>query len=188
MNAHSAALHSMQDAGFFGVPAMARMFSGTVAGLSTIAAYAPVTYHEVRRVCNNLNGLVAALEPQIALIEQLTERIHCRGEIVSGHYLDDASGSGIAENENITDNLRHLLDDLIKSEQSVVLDPDINASQRQQLHFAHQHAIALAHRGIAAVERLTGVIITHDLDAEPPPAQVWDNLEDMLTALKAQPA
>jgi len=167
---------------------MVRMFSGTIAGLAAIMAYAPVTHHEVCRVCNDLDGLVRALEPSIALAEQLTERIHSRHEIALGHYLDDISGEGIVENENVVDNLRQLVSELTKNDQSVEMDPKINVEQRHQLHTAHQRAIALAHRGIAAVEALTGVIITHDLDAEPPPTRTWDNLDDMLVALKAQPA
>jgi len=166
---------------------MARMFSEIVAGLSTILAYTPVTRHEVNRVFNELKGVMTALESQIAMTEQLTENIHSRREIAYGHYLD-ASGEGIVDYEKFAANLRELIAVQTKIDQSVGQNQEINAHQCLQLHAASQRAIALAHRGIAAIEALTGVIITHDLDAEPPSAHTWDNLEDMLAALKAQPA
>jgi len=187
MNAHDATLHPMQDAGFFDVSSMARMFSRIVAGLSTIAAYAPVTRHEVNRVFNDLNGVVTALEPLIAMTEQLTEYIHSRREIACGHYLD-ASGEAVADYEKFAANLRELIAVQTKIDQSVEQDQEINVHQRLQLHAASQRAIALSHRGVEAIEALTGAIITHDLDAEPPPTRTWDNLDDMLDALKAQAA
>jgi len=183
MSTHSAISPPVQDAGFLGLSALARMFSGTVAGLAEMATYAPVTHHEVLRMCRQLNGMVATLEPQVVEIEHLAEMIHLERDIACGQYFGDVPGV-----ENAIDALHLLIDDLTKSDQSVDMDPEINDHQRRQLHTAHQRIIALIHRCIAAFDGLMGAIITHDIDAEPPPDHVWDNLDDMLAALKAPAA
>jgi len=188
MNTHSTELHPIQETGR-DLSSVARIFSGTVAGLATIAADdVPVTQHEIHRICNRLDGIVTALEPQIVLIEQLAKFIHSKLDAVYGYSLSEEIGEEIADGEKALSDLHLMIAELTKIDQSVDLAAEINAHQRHQLHIAHQRAIALAHRGITAIEALAGVIITHDLDAEPPPTRTWDNLDDMLAELKAQPA
>jgi len=154
--------------------------------LENIAESTTDAYHdEVLLDPNSLNKMVTDLEPLIAEAEQLTEDIHSI-EVVHGCYADE-SGTRVADNENIADTLRLLVAALTEMEQSELYQ-EINDHERRQLHVTYQRVIALAHRGIAAMEALTGAFITHDLDAEPPPAHTWDSLDDMLAALKAQPA
>jgi len=179
------ALHSAPDAGRLGVSSMASVLSGTIAGLTAMTADG--LDHLVHRACNHLNGIGMILEPQIVMVEGLAGRIHAKRDVVPGDYLDP-SGEVEAACQRNAAHLRALIAGLTKGEQSVAFDTEIDIHQRQQLHTACQRVIALAQRAIKALESLAGVVVTHDLDAEPPSAQTWDNLEDMLMALKAQAA
>jgi len=187
MNVHSAALHPVSDTGLLGVSAMASVFSGTMAGLVAIAGEGATLHHLVRDACHHLDGIGMILEPQVVMVENLAARIHDKREIVPGDYLDPSGEVETACKRNAA-RLHALMIELSKGEQSVELDPGIDAHQRLRLHAAYQHVITLSRRAIEALETLSGVVVTHDLDAEPPSAHTWDNLDDMLAALKAQPA
>jgi len=182
MNAHATALPAVQGAE--SLDALSISISDIVTDfLETIAG----TTYEVHQVCNHnhLSKMVAVLESQIPQIEELTKYIHSKREIACGHYF----GEGIiSEGEKAVNCLRLMIDELKKNDQSMDFGPEIDAHQSGQVHAIHKRAITLAQRAITAIETSNGAIVTLDLDAEPPPTRTWDNLDDMLAALKAQPA
>jgi len=167
------------------VSSMASVLSGTIAGLTAMTADG--LDHLVHHACNHLNGIGMILEPQIVMVEGLAGRIHAKRDVVLGDYLDPSGEVEAACQRNVV-HLRAFIAGLAKGEQSVAFDHEIDAHQRHQLHAACQRVIALAQRAIEALESLAGVVVTHDLDAEPPPTQVWDNPDDMLAAILAEAA
>jgi len=187
MNAHSAAPHPVQDAALLGVSSMASMFSGTMAGLTAIATDAPARQHLVQGTCHHLDGIGMILESQVVMVENLAKRIHCKREIIASDYLDPSGEIETTCKQNVV-HLHTFITQLDKGNQSIDFDPAIGAHQRSQLHAAYQRVIALSHRAIEALETLAGVVVTHDLDAEPPSEHPWDNLDDMLAVLQAQAA
>jgi len=182
MNMPQPALH---DTSPFGLPFVANTFSGTVAGLTAMTADG--LDHLVHRACNHLNGIGMILEPQIVMVEGLAGRIHAKRDVAPGDYLDPSGEVETACKRNAAD-LRTFIAHLTKGEQSVAFDTEVDTHQRHQLIAAYQRVMTLARRAIEALETLAGVVVTHDLDAEPRPIQVWDNQDDMLAAILAETA
>lgn len=183
MNAICSDLFHKPEPNMFGLSSLTSIFNGTIMGLTTGDVRDPVLQHQVRSVCDSLHGIVLALEPQVDLLNQLVEGISSHMELTEGVYLDETGEQEARMGESVA-GLEAFIPNLVQANRSVDRDQDLDDNQRRQLHAAFDEAIDVLSRAAVSARALMGAIVTHDIDAEPKPAQTYDNLSDMLALLK----
>ncbi len=183
MNAICSDIFRKPERNLFGLSALTNIFTGTIMGLTAGDVRDPVLQHQVSSACDNLHGIALALEPQIALVTELTKGIAGIMDVVEGVYLDEAGEHEARMGEAVA-GLEAFIPNLVQADRSVDRDRELDADQRRQLHAAFGEAIDVLTRAAVAARELMGAIVTHDIDAEPAPANSYRELAGMLAALK----
>jgi len=187
MSTHCAALHPDPRSNGLGVSSMAHMFFGTVTGVASIAADVPETPLEVKPIRQKLEGMEAILQPQVDMIKKMISHVRAMQDFGTGDYLDP-DGEIEEMSDECVNRLQAFVATLMRGSEKLDSSLGISSFQRGQLHEIYAHIIAIAQQAIGLIQTLAGVIVTHDINAEPPPTQIWERLDDMLSDLKALPS